>query len=473
MQSGAALPFVFRSFSLPARCGVAALSGVAYALAFPPLGWSRLIVVGIAGLLLSLRGLRGSQARGVGFLHGMVVYGTGLPWLWLLFGPMAIALWGILAAFTAAFAWMQSRAEARGIAGWKWVLFATVNWSGWEFIRAELFPLKFPWMTPGLACGPGDWLPWIGVYGVSALIVLGCALLVSRHWITAAVLLFALTPVGLLRLSSSSPESAASIEAEQPSALQVAGLQYEEVSVKHFLDATKRLPSEVRHVVWPEYAVPYDVRANKREWATLQELCRERNITLTLGTQTRRKDRPEWFNTALTLDATGMLGEHYKNHTVHFFDDGTPGATAQPVNTTHGKIGTPICFDCDYEGIVRRMTAEGAEAFIVPMMDAVSWSKWQHDQHAELFRIRACENGRWFFVCGTSGVSQVIDSRGAVRARLGAMEQSTLTGFVRRETVLTFYTRWGWLTPWVLLGSAAGCWIALLLPRRAAKNPLS
>jgi apolipoprotein N-acyltransferase len=400
----------------------------------------------------------------------MVAYGLGLPWLWLLFGPMAIALCAILAAFTAAFAWMQGCAEERGVAGWKWALFTTVNWCGWEFIRAELFPLKFPWMTPGLACGPGTLLPLIGVYGVSALIVLGCALLIVLHWIPAAVLLFALTPAGLLRLSSSTAAPEASMEAGPLGALGVAGLQFEEVSLEHFVDATKGLPPEVRHVVWPECAVPYDVRASKRDWAALLDLCREKNITLTLGTQTRPKGESGWFNTALTLDASGALGEHYKNHPVHFFDDGTPGTTAQPTSTTHGKIGTPVCFDCDYEGVVRRMTAAGAEAFIVPMMDAESWGSWQHDQHAELFRIRACENGRWFFVCGTSGVSQVIDPRGEVRARLDAMKQGTLTGYVLREIRLTFYTRWGWLTPWLLLGVAVVCWIALLLPRRAAKD---
>jgi apolipoprotein N-acyltransferase len=111
--------------------------------------------------------------------------------------------------------------------------------------------------------------------------------------------------------------------------------------------------------------------------------------------------------------------------------------------------------------------------FIVPMMDAESWSKRQHDQHAELFRIRACENGRWFFVCGTSGVSQVIDPFGRVRARLPAMEQGVLTGEVRLETRLTHYTRWGWLTPWFLLGIASVCWIVLLLPRGAAKDSAS
>ncbi len=454
--------------SLTFRCGIAIVSALAYAGSFHPLGWGGLIVPAVAGLLYSLQGLRGTRVRAVGFVYGMMAFAAGIPWLALLFGAFAVPLWGILAAFISAFAWMQSLAEARGWKGGRLLGFTLVNWCGWEFIRAELFPLKFPWMTVGLAWGPNALLPWIGVYGAGLLLVIVAICLVRRHWWRAAgAAIMALLLTGR-QLKWQVPD----LEAE-PDVIHVAALQFESVSVDKFMKTTRELPPHVQHVLWPEYAAPYDVRSNKRDWAALLALCQERNITLTLGTQTRPKDRQEWFNTALTLDASGARGEHYKVHPVHLFDDGTPGTTALPVDTFHGKIGTPICFDCDYEGVVRRMTAAGAEAFIVPMMDAESWSKMQHDQHAELFRIRAYENGRWFVVCGTSGVSQAIDDRGAVHAKLDAMEQGVLTSFVRRKTELTFYTRWGWLTPWCLLGIAVVCWIVLLLPQRAAKDAAS
>jgi apolipoprotein N-acyltransferase len=109
--------------------------------------------------------------------------------------------------------------------------------------------------------------------------------------------------------------------------------------------------------------------------------------------------------------------------------------------------------------------------FIVPIMDAESWTARQHDQHAELFRIRACENGRWMFVCATSGVSQIIDPRGHVHARLAALKQGTLTGTIRRESGLTFYTRCGWLTPWVNLGIAVLGWLFLMFPQRGGLKP--
>jgi apolipoprotein N-acyltransferase len=116
------------------------------------------------------------------------------------------------------------------------------------------------------------------------------------------------------------------------------------------------------------------------------------------------------------------------------------------------------------------MTAAGAEMFVVPIMDAEKWTAREHAQHAELFRIRACENGRWMFVCGSSGVSQIIDSRGRVRASLPSMFQGTLAGAMRRETAPTFYTRFDWVTPWCLLAFATIAWGLVLWPRRWGRN---
>ena len=445
---------------------MAVLSGAVYAMAYPPLGWGWLVVPGLAGLLLALRGQHGTRARTLGFLHGMTAYGLGVSWLFHIFGTLVVVLWCVLAAFTALFAEMQSRAGSRGVAGWQLAVFTALNWCGWEFIRAELFPLKFPWMTAGLAMGPNTLLPWVGVYGVSALVVLSAVLVTMRLWKFAIIPLLIL--VGGFGLLPRSQEP----RTEDPLAVSVAGLQLEGVSLDAYLTGTRQLPPTVRHVVWPEYAVPFDLRANKRDLEIVRTLCQDRGITLTLGTQARPGGGDVWRNIALTLDPTGVLGEHTKVHPVHFFDDGTPGTTALPVQTTHGKVGTPICFDCDYEGVVRRMTAAGAEMFVVPTMDAESWSTRQHDQHAELFRIRACENGRWMFVVATSGVSQLIDPNGQVHTRLAALKQGTISGIMKRETALTFYTRFGWLTPWVVLGIAVIFWIVLVLPRRkVAANP--
>lgn len=450
--------------SYPARCGLAILSGAVYALAYPPLGWGWLVVPGLVGLLVALRGQHGTRARAIGFLHGMTVYGLGLSWLLQIFGGIAVVLWCVLAGFTVLFAEMQSRAGRRGVSGWKLAAFTTLNWCGWEFIRAELFPLKFPWMTAGLAVGPNALLPWIGVYGIGMLVVCSASLVSIRKWKSAAAAIASV--ILAVVFYPKCPEPAVN----DLYAVKVAGLQWENVSLDKFLTGTRNLPAGVELVVWPEYAVPDDIRFNIRDWKIINDLCRERNITLTFGSKAGPGDDGRWRNIALTLDSTGTLGEHTKVHPVHFFDDGMPGTTALPVPTTHGLIGTPICFDCDYEGIVRRMTAAGAELFVVPTMDAEKWTARQHDQHAELFRIRACENGRWLFVVATSGVSQLIDPHGQVHARLAALQQGTLTGILKRETRLTFYTRLGWRVPWCGLVVAGVCWMVLLWPASRSKQ---
>jgi len=442
--------------TLTIRCGLAILSGAIYAGAFPPLDWGWMVIPGILGLLLALHGQSGSRARLIGFLHGMIAYGLSLSWLLNLFGPVAIILWCVLALFTAIFAGIQGSLNLRAITGWKLALFTAANWCALEFIRSEIFPLKLPWMTAGLAMGPNLLLPWIGVYGVSFVVLCLVGFAFHRKWITAT----AIAAILLACVFFSKPHPLPS--PGDPGTVRVAGLQLEGVSLNEYLAGTRDMPAGIDHVVWPEYSVPFDIRENKRDWKIVTDLCREKDITLTFGTQARKKDSEEWRNIALTIDSTGALGEHTKVHTVHFFNDGTPGQSATPVETPFGKVGTPICFDCDYEGVVRKMTAAGAEYLVVPTMDAESWSARQHDQHAELARIRAAENGRWLFVVATSGVSQLTDPSGHLHARLGAMRQGEISGTLKRETKLTFYTRYGWVFPWIILTLAVALWLWLV-----------
>ncbi len=442
-----------------ARCGLTILSGAVFAAAFPPLGWRWLVVPGLVGLLLALRGQQGTRARTLGFLHGMAAYGIGISWLYQIFGIMVVILWCVLAAFTSLFAEMQSRAVAGGMGGWRLAIFTALNWSAWEFIRAELFPLKFPWMTAGLALGPNTLLPWIGVYGAGMLLVFALGLIVAGKCKSAAVALLVLGACVFLNKRVPTPE------ASDPRTVTVGGLQLEGVSMTEYLNGSRQMPLDVELVVWPEYSIPFDIRTNKRDRKLILDLCAERGITLTFGTKAGPAPDHSWRNIALTVDATGVLGEHTKVHPVHFFDDGTPGKTALPVLTKHGKIGTPICFDCDYEGVTRGMTAAGAELIVAPTMDAEKWTARQHDQHAELFRIRACENGRWVFGVATSGVSQIIDPHGHLHARLDALRQGPITGLMKRETTLTFYTYFGWLIPWCMLCVTVTIWCVLLVKK--------
>lgn len=146
------------------------------------------------------------------------------------------------------------------------------------------------------------------------------------------------------------------------------------------------------------------------------------------------------------------------------------GQTAEAVSTPKGRFGTPICFDCDYEDVIRKMTRDGAEYFIIPSLDATRWGVKQHLQHAELFRHRAAENGRWMMVASGSGMTQLIDPYGKRVKQLELMTEGVLVGYLERRSGLTFYTQYGWLFAWVAMSAGWAWWLWLCLRNHRKKR---
>lgn len=439
------------------------VSAVAYAFAFPPFGWwpLALLSVGVlAGFLHKARPLHGLIA---GFWWGMLAFGSGLPWIYEIFGPFSILLWGLLAVFPAMFGWLVCLAQQRGVkTGWPLALFTALAWTGTEFIRCELMPLKFPWMNLGLALEPWPMVSWVGVYGLGFLSILTLSAFIFAGRTGGAAFVLMLIILIDAQVVSDRIHSHPDVT--------VAAIQAEGAATDTYIALANQAPAGTQIIVWPENTIPIDVRnVAKSELTKVQAFALQRKTLLVFGTQTRLGG-PKWQNTALTIDGSNVLGEHGKNHTVHFFNDGEHGTTALPVVTPLGKIGTPICFDCDFQDVVRKMTLAGAEFFAVPSMDAAGWPARQHIQHAQLFRVRAAENQRSMVVAASSGVSQIIDTKGTAILSLAPMKSGTISGSIERRNDLTFYTRTGWLTPWLALALLL-IWTTWLLAFSKPKMP--
>jgi len=436
------------------------LWGALYVGAFPPVGMRFLVPVALLGLLHCLRGLEPVAARCAGFLFGMTVMTLGCSWLHNIFGGIFLGLAALHALFYGLFGWGHAIIERQGWGGATKALAIACTWTGVEYIRAEHFWLDFPWMTPGhglavIPCLTQPLLATIGVYGVGFVLVLVCAWVVRKEWkgvqiITPPRVLIAL---GLIPILSDLSWMASRDRSHSLPTVSFAAIQSESGWLHQFSETTEALKDKPDLVIWPEESLPYDIVKAAKDWARLESLVKKQQCVLVMGTQQGGEGKA-WFNTALTLDETGILGRHFKNHPVHLFNDGTPGTEAHPVATRIGKIGTPICFDCDYQDVVRRMTLEGADFFAVPSMDPVRWGPLQRLQHAELFRIRAAENGRAMVVCATSGVTQVIDPWGGLVSMLEPLKDGVLTGVIPIRTGITIYTCYGWLFPWIALVAA-------------------
>lgn len=445
---------------MPVHFFVLIFGGVIYALAFPPHGWSPLVFIGLGILLWGFRGLSAAQAFRRGLIWGLAAFGFGLSWFGNIFSVLSPVLWFILALFPACFAALSAFAASRGLKRWSLAAFIALAWCATEFIRCEIMPLRFPWMSAGLALEPWPFVSWIGVYGLGLVVIFAVAAIMSVGWravwlIAVLLLAWLYEPFRDLR------------KAKLGGTLPVAIVQAESTPLSRYLELSEKTSSISKLIVWPEYAVPKDVRASS-DLATIQALAAKRNAIIVFGTQTSLGGS-KWQNTALTVDGTRVLGEHGKHHTVHLFDDGESGTKMKAIDTPLGRISTPVCFDCDFQDVVRHMTFDGAEFFAVPSMDAAHWGEKQHIQHAQLFRLRAAENRRPFVVAASSGVSQIISQYGSRSLRLPPMVEDVLNGRLIPEKELTFFTRWGWLTPWLAMAMAAA-WLAALWrqPQRLA-----
>ena len=419
-------------------------------LVFEPFAWWLLALVAWVPLLFALKDATPRQGFYLGLLHGFLLFGGTLSWLWSIFGRVSIGLWGVLALFTAVTSLVVVCLPRRShfVSA---VLVASV-WAGVEFYRAELFFLTFPWITPGTGFAPNWITPVMGVYGVTFVIIFSNALLV-RSWKLALPILLVVAAAGLTFPQLSLPEET----------VRVGLVQDESGMIGKLRESSEALAMEVDAIVWPEYSL-----GTMSDAGLDAGLALAGNDRIFVASGLENRDGIVG-NTAFTISKEGVIGRHIKNHPVHLFDDGVKGETAEPVETSYGKIGTPICFDCDHQDVLRKMTAEGAEFFLIPSLDRMDWTARQHEQHGALFRHRAAENGRWLAVASSSGVTQIIDPRGYVHARLPLMEKGTLVGEVARRDGWTFFQKGGWLIGPLAMFAAGGIvlWLAWRKLRRS------
>ncbi len=438
---------------LSTRLAFIFLSAVLLPLCFPPLGWWPLVLLVFPCLFLASTNTTPRRAYHLGLLHGTIGYGITLHWFFHIFSVAAIALFVIMGFFTAVFCLLFNFFAKRVKSPFLNMLLAATLWTGIEFFRSELFFLRFPWITPGSSLGPTILSPVLGVYGMSFLVVAASVGFMRRKTIPLALLLtLCIKGMGVFRPGR--------VEPDEKNSIAVAVVQSEDCMLESYVELTRTVRKESPDlIVWPECALPYDVRKVADDFAVLTNLCAEMDAILVFGTRTVvGPGNKDWHNTALVLDRHGVLGEYYKARPVHLFNDGIPGHEFEPIQTDLGAFSTPICFDCDYSEVTREMVALGAEYFAVPSFDATFWTAIQHFQHALLFRLRAAETARWLACAASSGVSQIIDPHGNVHASLPPMETGVLTYRIGKSQHRTIFTRVGWLFPWLTLG----CSVVLL-----------
>lgn len=496
----------------------AVLSGLLMAAAFPPLEWSEAAWIALVPLALAVHRVSLRYAARLGWLAGLVFWLLSLRWI----AHVTVMGWTALAMYCALYfipfavlvAWWGQR---RGFTArvWNIVLMGAgvMVWTGAEYIRSTLLT-GFPWNPLGVAQHAGISIIQLarlgGVYAVSALTVLvnlalGTTILRyaatrgnrQRSWhpeLMLGLLLLALTHTYGWRTVRNDqvpvvPFRAALIQPNIPQ-----GRKWTPAYIDTIYRRLSILTTAAAHVpgldlvVWPETALPDDVRNSPPSYNLVMGLQQTNRVPLLVGSMdTEWTDRygERYFNSSFLFDADGRIVQAYdKQHLVLMgeyvpFDDKLPFIEVlSPIEAsfTPGTTGTVfrldppgitfsvlICFEDTLPRLSRQAFRNGARLLINQTNDGwfdVSSGSRQHMLHCI---FRCVENGIPAVRAANTGISCFIDRFG----RVGADRQYPVMtdGFMVRSinvppaaTPPTLYNRIGDL-PATLC--AAGC-IALL-----------
>ncbi len=377
--------------------------------------WWRAAPVLMALYLLALWELsRASTIRWAfrgGFVLGYAVFAPQLGFFWTLFGPTALVLWAILAAWVGLFVAL-ARACRGAFRPSVAAALAPVLWTATEYFRSELYYLRFSWMNAGYAHAehiPGVVMRTLGMYGMAFVlvaVVAGFSLLQRRHrWPATVSVLLA---IGTLANWNSREQESGSVQS-----VKLAGVQLEYPSDREALDALNLLIRqfpETQLFVLSEYTFDGPVPPSIREW------CRSNHRHLVVGAK-EPVNTTNYYNTAFVIDPEGnTVFKQVKCVPIQFFADGLPAEKQQVWDSPWGRLGFCVCYDLSYTRVTDELIRKGAQAIIVPTMDAEHWGAYQHALHTRVAPVRAAEYGVPIFRLASSGISQSVTANGVVTA---------------------------------------------------------
>lgn len=504
---------------------MAVLSGLVSAAAFPPwdLGW--LAFVGWVPLLVSLRGARGREAAGLGYAAGLTFYLATIWWVintMTTYGrlPLALSLvalvllCGVLAAYTATFAWLLAAGQDRLRLGEGLLpVAAAALWTGLEFLRSYLFS-GFPWALLGYTQyrQPSVRLlaAAIGVYGLSALVLLVNAALAGawagvarrgdesnrRRGVLPHVLAMALAALGTLGYARGIWRDVAGGPAIRVGVLQGnidQSVKWDRRYQSRTLETYERLARRAATerpalIVWPETALPFLLRLEPELGPRIQGFVADVGIPMLIGSPDVGADGL-LYNSAFFLGPDGTIrGRYDKRHLVPFGEyvplqrvffflhklvtgigDFGRGRDATVFREDGYRFSAMICYEVIFPAEVREFTRAGAQFLVNITNDAWFGESGAPYQHLAMATMRAVENGSYLARAANTGVSAVIAPSGAILAQTPLFVEAGIVGTVRLRTGETPYARYGDVLAWGCTVFLGGYGVALLWAFRARR----
>ena len=440
---------------LPLWAAVAAslAGGVLLSLAFPALSWWPMAFPAVVLALVGLIGRRVWSSLLVGFAFGGAFFFVNLLFTARYLGPVPWVALSMLEALitaagaipiTLAYRWMPRVLPSVAARLTLLPLLLAALWTLREQIVGSWPYGGFPWGRIGISqvnSPLADLASWVGVSGLTFLMVLLCAAAIEyvriarfRAPLTAlpsvvvALLLllvpqFPTTEAGTLRVGAVQGNGPAGYFDERTA----------NAVLEAQLEATAPLFGEQMDVLlWPEGGVDSDPTANPATASVLDDLSERVDAPLIVAAVTERDE--EYFNSSLLWVAgEGAVQTYDKRHPVPFGEyvpdraffepfapdligliqrEYTPGVAAPFFDLDGIGVGLAICFDVIYDDVIWDGARDGAQIYMFQTNNADFRGTDENLQQLAFARMRAIETGRSAVNLSTVGTSQVIAADG-------------------------------------------------------------
>jgi apolipoprotein N-acyltransferase len=483
---------------------LAALSGLALALAMPGPGLAPLALVFPILLLEALERVRGRwRPWFLGWLAGTVFWAVSTNWVVPvmrdyggLSEPLAVMCLVGMGAYLGIL-WAIAVAVTGAVPGpWRVWLLPSV-WVALTVLQ-RFQPYGFTWT--GVASAFTDWprlmqsLPVWGATGLSWSVVAGGAgawglLHSGRRNAGALAIAVAGVALGAAIVLSPLPEPAGP---ELMVAVIQPGTTLEEKwdpsQAREIADRVWSMTAEAALlgadlVLWPESAVPYSLENDPSYREMLEQFAREFDIEIVLNSIGSLAGGG-YANSAYLVTPDGLSPVRYdKVHLVPFgeyvpswarfaFTESlvrevgafTPGP-APVVLEAAVPVGVAICFEVVFPDLTAREVRDGAQLLATLTNDGWYGFSWAPMQHFAQVRLRAAESQRWFARAALTGISAFVDPTGRVISHREVGDSGLLVEAVQPMKGLTPRARWG---DWWAVLCAVGAVVALVGGRRSS-----
>ncbi|MFC2060906.1 apolipoprotein N-acyltransferase [Elusimicrobiota bacterium] len=214
-------------------------------------------------------------------------------------------------------------------------------------------------------------------------------------------------------------------------------------------------------IVWPETALPDPLASADNMGEYMKELTDHYKTSQLIGSVEEK--RAKYYNSAYVVSPDGDISAPYRKYHLTPFGEYIPfrkllspvigvinevgdfdaGGKIEILEAGEYRIGTGICFEGLFPGLVRSFFKKGANIFVNITNDGWYLNTAGPYQHFIHSIFRAVENRTYVIRAANTGISAVISPAGKVVKKTSLLKTEVLNSKVSISQKKTFYTKYG------------------------------